>query len=170
MIKYQSFITKLLSLVLICGVLYHYQSIAAARAAVAAENAAAVAEAEAYNREIAAENQRREAAAAGESGAAGSETGAETASVYKDGTYEGTGTGYGGPITVSVTIESDVITTFEVLSHDGEDPAYYSQAEALTETVLQQQSTEVDTISGATFSSRGILEALNDAVDKAVNG
>ena len=75
-----------------------------------------------------------------------------------------------GTVSQGVTIESAVITAFEVLAHDGEDPAYYAQAEALTETVLQKQSTDVDTISGATFSSRGILEALNDAVDKAVNG
>ena len=78
--KYQSFITKLLALALICGILYHYQNIAAARAAVVADNEAAVAEVEAYNREIQAENQRREAAAAGGSGAAGSETVTETAS------------------------------------------------------------------------------------------
>ncbi len=168
--KYQSFFTKLLAVVLIGVILYHYQNIAAARAAIAAENEAAIAEVEAYNREIQAENQRREAAAAGESGPAESESAGSGASVYQDGTYEGTGNGYGGPINVSVTIEGDTITAFEVLSHDGEDPAYYALAESLTATVLQEQSTDIDTVSGATFSSKGILEALNNALDKAVNG
>ena len=166
--KYQSFITKLLAVVLIGVILFHYQNIAAARAAIVAENEAAIAEVEAYNRGIQAENQKREAAASGESGTA--EDAGSTAMLYQNGTYEGTGNGYGGPLTVSVTIEGDTITAFEVLSHDGEDPAYYALAESLTETVLQEQSADVDTVSGATFSSKGILEALNDALDKAVNG
>ena len=171
--KYTNFMMKLLALVAIGGILYYYQTIAVARAALAAENEAAIAEVEAYNKEIEAENARRLAAAAGGTDAdntAGTEDGGESESqMYQDGTYEGEGTGYGGPIVVQVTIEQDQITEVEVLSHDGEDPAYYMLAEGLTDAVVEAQSAEIDAASGATFSSHGILEAVGNALKEAGN-
>ncbi len=88
---------------------------------------------------------------------------------YKNGTYEGSGTGYGGTITVQVTLEDDTITGVSVVSAPGEDSAYLSQGENVISSILSEQSTDVDTISGATFSSTGILEAVNDALSKAEN-
>mgnify|MGYP004547379221 FL=1 len=88
---------------------------------------------------------------------------------YKNGTYEGSGTGYGGTITVQVTLEDDTITAVSVVSAPGEDSAYLSQGENVINSILSEQSTDVDTISGATFSSTGILEAVNDALSKAEN-
>ena len=76
---------------------------------------------------------------------------------YKNGTYEGSGTGYGGTITVQVTLEDDTITAVSVVSAPGEDSAYLSQGENVISSILSEQSTDVDTISGATFSSTGIL-------------
>ncbi len=89
--------------------------------------------------------------------------------VYKNGTYEGSGTGYGGTITVQVTLEDDTITEVSVVSAPGEDSAYLSQGENVINSIISEQSTDVDTISGATFSSTGILEAVNDALSKAEN-
>ncbi len=89
--------------------------------------------------------------------------------VYKNGTYEGSGTGYGGTITVQVTLEDDTITAVSVVSAPGEDSAYLSQGESVINSIISEQSTDVDTISGATFSSTGILEAVNDALSKAEN-
>ena len=89
--------------------------------------------------------------------------------VYKNGTYEGSGTGYGGTITVQVTLEDDTITAINVTSAPGEDSAYLSQGENVINSIISEQSTDVDTISGATFSSTGILEAVNDALSKAEN-
>ena len=89
--------------------------------------------------------------------------------VYKNGTFEGSGTGYGGTITVQVTLEDDTITAVSVVSAPGEDSAYLSQGENVINSVISEQSTDVDTISGATFSSTGILEAVNDALSKAEN-
>ena len=89
--------------------------------------------------------------------------------VYKNGTYEGSGTGYGGTITVQVTLEDDTITAVSVVSAPGEDSAYLSQGENVIGSIISEQSTDVDTISGATFSSTGILEAVNDALSKAEN-
>lgn len=109
-----------------------------------------------------------------DSKAEGTEESEETSSddsdnFYKNGTYEGSGTGYGGTITVQVTLEDDTITGVSVASAPGEDSAYLSQGENVISSILSEQSTDVDTISGATFSSTGILEAVNDALSKAEN-
>ena len=101
------------------------------------------------------------------------ETEAENASsedlVYKNGTYTGDGQGFGGNIQVQVTLENDTITDIQVVSAPGEDSAYLSQGQGVISTILASQSTDVDTISGATFSSTGIINAVNDALGKAEN-
>ena len=100
---------------------------------------------------------------------ADSEDADDSDNVYKNGTFEGSGTGYGGTITVQVTLEDDTITAVSVVSAPGEDSAYLSQGENVINSIISEQSTDVDTISGATFSSTGILEAVNDALSKAEN-
>ena len=97
------------------------------------------------------------------------ETSDDSDNIYKNGTFEGSGTGYGGTITVQVTLEDDTITAVSVVSAPGEDNAYLSQGENVINSIISEQSTDVDTISGATFSSTGILEAVNDALSKAEN-
>lgn len=89
--------------------------------------------------------------------------------VYKDGTYTGEAEGYGGTIQVEVTLASDEITSINVVSAPGEDSAYLSQAESVINSVISAQSTDVDTVSGATFSSTGILNAVDEALGKAEN-
>ena len=64
---------------------------------------------------------------------------------------------------------SDEITSINVVSAPGEDSAYLSQAESVIDSILSAQSTDVDTVSGATFSSTGILNAVDDALGKAEN-
>ena len=54
-------------------------------------------------------------------------------------------------------------------SASGEDSAYLSQAEGVINSIISAQSTDVDTVSGATFSSTGIINAVNDALGKAEN-
>ena len=88
---------------------------------------------------------------------------------YKNGTYNGEGQGFGGTITVAVTLEDDTIIDIKVVSAPGEDSAYLSQGEGVISTILSAQSTDVDTVSGATFSSTGIINAVNDALGKAEN-
>ena len=88
---------------------------------------------------------------------------------YQNGTYTGEGQGFGGTIQVEVTLENDTITDIQVVSAPGEDSAYLSQGEGVISTILAAQSTDVDTISGATFSSTGIINAVNDALGKAEN-
>nr|WP_294677374.1 FMN-binding protein [uncultured Blautia sp.] len=88
---------------------------------------------------------------------------------FKDGTYTGEGSGYGGTIQVEVTLADQEITNISVVSAPGEDSAYLSQAESVIDSVISAQSTDVDTVSGATFSSTGILNAIDDALGKAEN-
>lgn len=82
----------------------------------------------------------------------------------EDGVYEGEGTGYGGTISVAVTIEDQTITSIEILSASGEDTAFLNKALAVIDSILEAQSLDVDTISGATYSSRGIIAAVNNAL------
>ena len=89
--------------------------------------------------------------------------------VYKDGTYTGGGQGFGGNIQVQITIADDTLTDIQVVSAEKEDSAYLSQGKAVIDRILEAQSTDVDTVSGATFSSTGILMAVEDALGKAEN-
>ena len=83
---------------------------------------------------------------------------------YKDGVYTGTSQGYGGPITVEVTVKDGQITDVKIVSAPGETDPYFSLAQSVIEQVKQMQTWEVDTASGATYSSRGILGAIQNAM------
>lgn len=96
------------------------------------------------------------------------ETKDESEEGYPDGSFVGEGTGFGGPIQVEVTIQGGAIQKIEVLSAEKEDSAYLEMAKEVTQRVVKAQSTQVDTVSGATFSSKGILEAVGQALEKAV--
>ena len=94
------------------------------------------------------------------------EAGGDTAGSYKDGSYEGTATGFGGDITVEVTIADGKITDVEILSAEKEDSAYLTMAKDIIPEIIDAQSADVDTISGATFSSTGIKNATAQALEK----
>lgn len=90
----------------------------------------------------------------------------ETANTYQDGVYEGTGTGFGGEMKVQVTIREGKIVAIEILENkDGS--SYMEKASALIDTILSTQSTNVDTVSGASYSSVGIIQAVRNALEKA---
>lgn len=85
---------------------------------------------------------------------------------YKDGTYEGSGNGFGGKVTLSVTIENGKISAIDEVSQS-ETPSYWEEAKTLFSTIIEKQSAEVDTISGATKSSDAIKEAVRQALNSA---
>lgn len=91
---------------------------------------------------------------------------AEQISGYKDGTYTGSGTGFSGLITVQVVIEGGKITDIIIVSTTDDSP-YIDNASALLKTIIATQSTNVDTVSGATYSSVGLISAVRDALQKA---
>lgn len=93
----------------------------------------------------------------------------ETANrLYADGSYNGEADGFGGTISVEVLVEEGEITEINILSADGEDGAYLSMAENIIPAIIDARSAEVDTVSGATFSSTGIRNAVKEALEKAV--
>ena len=94
------------------------------------------------------------------------EAGGDTAGSYKDGSYEGTATGFGGDITVKVTVDGGKITAVDIVSAEKEDGAYLTMAEDIIPKIIDAQTSEVDTISGATFSSTGIKNATAQALAK----
>ena len=149
--KYSNFISRVLCFAILLAALSQYQVKASLKAQEEAENAAAVAEAEEYNREI-----RRQM------------SDVENASPYNDGTFEGQADGFGGPIQVKVTIDGGDIIKIDVLSAAAEDPAYYTQAVVVLDQILQTQGVNVDTVTGATFSSTGLINAVNTALRSAL--
>lgn len=90
----------------------------------------------------------------------------QTVHKYNDGTYEGSGAGYEGIISVSVTVENDRITDI-VVTDQWEDPEFFEPVLSLIEDVLNEQHTDFDAISGSTYSSYGLLDAIDDALAKA---
>ena len=82
----------------------------------------------------------------------------QDASAYKDGTYYGTGKGFAGTMKVKVDISGGKIASISIVSTKDGD-SYVKSASSLLDTIVEKQSTNVDTVSGATFSSRGIIAA-----------
>ncbi len=98
---------------------------------------------------------------------AGSVGKADESGTYKDGTFTGTASGYHGTVKVSVTIKNNKIKTIKILeNHD--DAAYFNRAKGiLLPLMIKKQSTNIDAVSGATFSSNGIIKAVRNALKKA---
>lgn len=95
-------------------------------------------------------------------------TGCSSASVYKDGQYEGSAEGKYGPVTIELTISKDKIKAFEVVSHT-ETPGISDPAiQEIPAAILKNQSIEgVDVIAGVTVTSEAILKAAEVALSKA---
>ena len=88
-----------------------------------------------------------------------------------DGTYEGTGAGYGGNIKLALTVEGGKITKAEVLEHSEtegvSDPAF----EQIPAAIVEKQGTEgIETVAGCTRSSEGLLAAAEAALVLAKGG
>lgn len=88
---------------------------------------------------------------------------------YKDGTYQGSGTGFGGTITVQVTISGGKIAAIDILSASGETGSYFASAKGVISKMISGQTPNVDAVSGATYSSNGIIQAVQNALSKAAN-
>ena len=151
--KYKNFILRTLDLLLILGVLWLYQSVALTRADAVAARQKEIADAESWTASVLQAQAEQETAA--DSG-------------YRDGTDEGSAFGVGDEITVSVTIADGKLTDISVLSADGEDKPYYTQSLQVLDKILSAQSTDgIDTVSGATLTSEGLIGAVADALGKA---
>lgn len=89
---------------------------------------------------------------------------------WKDGTYTGSGKGFGGTISVKVTVKHGKISAIDVTSASGETASYFSKAKGIIPKMINGQTTNVDAASGATYSSNGIITAVRNALSKAETG
>lgn len=86
---------------------------------------------------------------------------------WKDGFYKGKAKGFGGDIQVKVTIKNQKILKVEIISADKETPDYLSRASKVINEIEGRQDTNVDVVSGATYSSNGIINAVKQALEEA---
>ncbi|MDO4483075.1 MAG: FAD-dependent oxidoreductase [Clostridia bacterium] len=100
------------------------------------------------------------AAAKGEAGEA-----AELA--FTAGTYTGVGNGYGGAIEVSATFTNDALTGIEVVAHHETDKVGTPAFDIMIADMVTANGTNVDGVSGATFTSKGLREAVTAAAEAA---
>lgn len=86
-----------------------------------------------------------------------------------NGNYTGVGTGYAPDLTVSVTVLDNKITDIQIISHNENNVKYYGKAiDAIPTAIIANQTPIVDSVSGATYTSTGIKQAVLDALSQAV--
>lgn len=87
---------------------------------------------------------------------------------YKDGVYEGSAPSYKNELYIQVTIQNGWISGLSILKTD-DDKEYLEKTEApILNGVLETQSTDLDAITGATFTSYGLLDSIDNALEKAL--
>jgi len=89
-------------------------------------------------------------------------------SQYKDGVYQGTATGFRDGLTVEIEIKSGKLSSVKVIEHNeiGQN-FWYKPLTMIPKMIVKEQSTDVDTVAGATASSEGLLSAVESALEKA---
>ena len=89
---------------------------------------------------------------------------------YKNGEYTADAEGYAGKVHVKLTIENDVITSISAWSDD-DDPDYFDDAmnKVIPQIGAKVSADGIDACSGATYSSKGIIEAARKALEQALN-
>ena len=86
---------------------------------------------------------------------------------YAPGTYEGEAIGRNGPVKVQVTVAKDRIESIRVVSHNESAGLSDAPINTLPKTIVDKQSLAVDVFSGATFSSKAVIGAVENALKKA---
>ena len=160
--KYKNFLIRLFDLILVLGLLAGYQAVIYSR-----DKEAQITELESQVNQLQGEKEEI-LEAAKSSGKLGSEDdSAGAGGTYKDGTYTGSAQGFGGDIKVKVTVSGQKISAIDITEASGEDEAYLSMAKDIINTMLDKQTADVDTVSGATYSSTGIKNAVTQALEGA---
>ncbi len=96
-------------------------------------------------------------------------TSSSTSGPYIDGTYTGMADGFRPGLTVEVVIENGYIASVDVVAHNEKNERFYGEPIAvIPEEIVAAQSTDVDIVTGATFTSNGIKNAVNNALANAV--
>lgn len=92
--------------------------------------------------------------------------GSEAPGIYTPGTYEGSAQGYGGTVTVSVTVDANAITDVKITGND-ETPAVGGAALPTLEEQVKEKGAEIDGVSGASVTTKAVKEAAAAAIAKA---
>ena len=87
-----------------------------------------------------------------------------------DGVFCGSAEGFGGTVSVEVTVEDGYVDAVEVVDASGEDAEWLAMAIVLTDEIVEEQTCDLDVVSGATYTSRGILGAATEALEKSMAG
>ena len=85
---------------------------------------------------------------------------------YNEGVYYGTAEGYNGDITVAIVIQENTLKAVLVIGEEDDD-TFFNRAMDVVTQMMKKQSTEVDTVSGATYSSKGLIQAVKNALEEA---
>ncbi len=101
------------------------------------------------------------------SGDAAASTAGDTTVTFTAGTYTGKADGYNGPVTLDVTFTEDQITDIEVVDSVETEHVGTVAYDYLVQDILAANGTGVDVISGATFTSAAVKNAVNDAAEQA---
>ncbi|MDE6833039.1 MAG: FMN-binding protein [Ruminococcus sp.] len=104
-----------------------------------------------------------------ESQAQHSEPETEPVYIYRNGTYSASAYGYDGDVYADVTIENDVIISISAHTEESDDWYFCSAQDSVISQIISAQNTNVDAVSGATYSSKAIMEAVRKALESAKN-
>ena len=86
---------------------------------------------------------------------------------FAPGQYQGTGQGYGGPITVEVEVSADRIEAVSILSHSESRGVCEAAFEEIPAEILRQGTPYVELVAGATCTSQGVIEGAAAALAAA---
>ncbi|MBC7959284.1 MAG: FMN-binding protein [Vallitaleaceae bacterium] len=87
--------------------------------------------------------------------------------LYVAGTYEGEAEGYQSILKVEVTVDENHILDIQVIAHEEAPIIAEAVLSKIPERVIKKNSTAVDTVSGATYTSNTLLKAIDQALSKA---
>lgn len=87
-----------------------------------------------------------------------------------DGVFTGAAEGFGGLVEMQVTIEDGYIASVDIVDASHEDDAWLDMAIVLLDRIEREQTTNLDVVSGATYTSAGILNGTSEALRQAMEG
>lgn len=89
--------------------------------------------------------------------------------ILQDGTYYGTADAFGPDLETEVIVENGLVTAVNIVSHNEKNSSIYGPAmDYVPSAIVEEQTTEVDSISGATYTSYGIMMSVENALADAI--
>ena len=86
-----------------------------------------------------------------------------------DGVYTGEGEGFRGTVSVKVTVKDNLISSIEIIDNVDDRKWFDRASNSIPNRIIEAQNTDIDLVSGATYSSIGIRDAVSNAIEKALS-